>query len=75
MKHTIMLFLAGALFAGFTAELDAQKKAAPAKAAEVKSQTPAIMKKLNEAANRKNLDGITRIPRKVPQTEDIRHVF
>ena len=57
MKHTIMLFLAGALFAGFTAELDAQKKAAPAKAAEVKSQTPAIMKKLNEAANRKNLDG------------------
>lgn len=57
MKHTLMLFLAGALFAGFTAELDAQKKA-PAKAAEVKSQTPALMKKLNEAANRKNLDGV-----------------
>ena len=57
MKHTIMLFLAGALFAGFTAELDAQKKTAPAKAAEVKSQTPAIMKKLNDAANRKNLAG------------------
>ncbi|MBR4075755.1 MAG: hypothetical protein IKK25_02700, partial [Lentisphaeria bacterium] len=57
MKRTIMLFLAGALFAGFTAELDAQKKAAPAKAAEVKSQTPALMKKLNDAANRKNLAG------------------
>ncbi len=54
MKHTIMLFLAGALLAGFTAELDAQKKAT-AKAAEVKSQTPALLTKLTVAANRRNL--------------------
>lgn len=56
MKHTIMLFLAGALFAGFTAELDAQKKAAPAPKAEVKqSQVPALIKKINENTQRKNL--------------------